>query len=67
MVPLAIFQPKIARPVNYHVGDVHGLVLCVGGSSDFGEIKKLFDRVKDGNDQISRMVHHLLDDVFALK
>ena len=53
--------------MNDHVGNIDGLVLCVKGLCDVGEIKKFFNSGKDGCDWFLGMVSLLLDDVLALK
>ena len=50
-----------------HVGHIDGLVLRVRGSVDVGKLDEFFDGGKDGRDQLSRMVSHLLDYAFALE
>ena len=66
-VPLANFQPKPARPANYHVGDVHGLELRVWGSGDVGKFEKFSRGRKYGSDWVSRMVSHLLENLLMIK
>ena len=65
--PLANLQPKLDHPVIYHVGNVNGLVFCIGGSNGVGELKKFFDGRKYGRDRVSRMVRRLLENVLALE
>ena len=53
--------------MNYHVCDIHGLVLSVGCYDDVRKLEKLFDGGKYGRNQVLRMLCHLLDDFLALE
>ena len=66
-IPLANILPKLFCPVNDRVRDVQILVLCVGSSSDVGELKNLFHGGKYGRGWVSRMVRGLLDNALALE
>ena len=66
-VTLAKFQLKLACLVNDYAGNVHGLVLLVGGSGDVIKLEKFFDGKKDGCDWVSRVLCRLLDNVLTLK
>ena len=53
--------------MNDHLGNVHVLMLHVGGYCDLRKIKKLFYGGKYGRNWVSRMVRHFLDNVLALE
>ena len=53
--------------MNDDVGDVHGLVLCVGVSVDVDELKNFFDGGKYGRNWVSRMICGLLEDFLVLE
>ena len=66
-IPFANRQSKLARPVNNHIRNIHGLIFRVQHSGDVGELEKFFNRGEYGHDWVSRIVDRLLGNVFALK
>ena len=53
--------------MNDHIVNVNGLVLSVQVSGDVGKLEKFFGVEKDGHNRFSKIVGHLLDNLFALK
>ena len=53
-VPFTDLKRKLSRPVNNHVGDVDGFVLCVICSGNADKIKEFFDGRKDGRDRFTK-------------
>ena len=60
-------QSELARTLNSHISDIHGLRMYVGSPGDVGELEEFFDSGEYGHNQVLWMVGHLLDDVFVLK
>ena len=60
-------QSELACSLKYHIHDIHGLVLRVRHSGDVGKLENLFNGREYGPNWFPRIVHNLLDDVFAFK
>ena len=56
-IPLANFQPRLARLVEYYVSDIDCLELGKRCNRYVGEIKKLVDCEEHGRDRVARVVH----------
>ena len=67
MFPFANGEHKITRTVNYHVGNVDGLVLRVQCSDYVCELKKFFDGVKYGRNWLLKIVSCIIDNFLALE
>ena len=48
MIKFVNFQRELASTVDDDIGNVDGLILRVGGSSDVGKLKEFFDDRKYG-------------------
>ena len=66
-LPFVNCQRKLYCPVNNHVGDVDGLVLCVHGSGDVCELEELFNGRKESHNWFTKMVSRLPNNVLALE
>ena len=60
-IPLTNRQPKLACPVDFHVGDVCCLHLCVGHPGDVRKIEGFLYCVEHGRDWVVQFVIFLLD------
>ena len=67
IVPFANCKHKITRTVNYHVGNVDGLVLRVQCSGDVFELEKFFDGVKYGCNWLLSILSCIIDNFLALE
>ena len=50
-----------------HICDIHGLLLNVKSSVNVRELEELFYGEEYGHDWVSRIVDHVLDDIFAIE
>ena len=60
-------QPKLARPVDYHVGYVDCLQLCVGRPGDVRKLNEFLECGEHGCDKVARVVICLLDNVLPFQ
>ena len=61
MIPLTDCQPELACPMDYHVGNVDCMQLCVGRPCDVRELEEFIDCGEHGCDQVAQVLLRILD------
>ena len=66
-IPLTNLQYKLACSVKNRICNIHCPELGVQRPGDVGKLEKLFDGSECGHGRVSRVVSHIIDNVFAFK
>ena len=67
MIPLTNLLPELAHPVDYCIGGVDYLQLCVGPPGDFRELKYFLDSAEYVRNWVVRVVIRLLYNVLPFQ
>ena len=67
MIPFVNLHPELAQPMQYGVGDIDRLELCIRFPLDVSELEELLDCKELGRDWVPRIVDSFLNNFLPVK